>query len=107
VSSEAQPCPFTPGDRVAFGFPSRVAYRVLELKPYQGVECGWLASLEHYGIPWVDAGGLILSSAPLQLGQTAQRPLTEAHTRPGVSRPVPSPSPAPPKPTQSLLPPIF
>jgi hypothetical protein len=99
--------PFEPGDRVAFGFPSRVAYRVHEMKPYQGVDCGWLASLEGYGIPWVDAGGLIRSSAPLYLGQIAQRPLTEGPTRPAVSRPAPLPSPTPPPPEQPPMLRIF
>jgi hypothetical protein len=100
VSSEPLPQPFQVGDRVAFGFPARFSHRILAMKPYQGVPCGWMAQLENHGIPWVDASTLVLSAAPLKLSGAQMAPQRPLGAPPVKTEPLtkPAPAPVPPQP---------
>lgn len=93
--------PFLPGAWVVVRFTPGRRFKLLEVKPYQGVPCGWLARLEGYAIPWVDMGTLSAATAldkPPAPAQARATPLgaPAPHPTPKAPKPAPpTPSPEP------------
>lgn len=87
--------PFPTGTWVVVRFTPGRRFRVLEIKPYQGVPCGWLARLENYAIPWVDMGTFTAATAMDKPPAPAQAPATRLdapapHPAPKAAKPAPA-----------------
>lgn len=94
--------PFPLGSWVVVRFTPGRRWKVLEVKPYQGVPCGWLSRLEGYAIPWVDMGTLTAATAFDKPPAPAHAPATPLgapppHPAPKAAKPTPPPPPPEPR----------